>query len=148
VAVLFGADCGVRRAQPEQYSALIRAQDADGLMELLTDVRVEQLVVERVQLKAATFGQEINPSAAAAAAAAPPPQQHQEQQQQQQGESAPTAPPPSYKIAPDVLGRMYDDIIMPLTKKVQVAYLLRRLDHEPSSAAAAAATTTPAEQQV
>jgi chorismate mutase len=73
-------------------------------MELLTDVKVEQMVVERVRLKAATFGQDINPAAAATGGRC--------------------------KIQPDVLAEMYDKQVMPLTKDVQVAYLLRRLDHE------------------
>ncbi len=47
------------RAAPEDYTALIRAQDADGLMARLTDVAVERKVVDRVRLKAATFGQDI-----------------------------------------------------------------------------------------
>lgn len=79
-------------------------------MELLTDVKVEQMVVERVRLKAATFGQDINPAAGAAAGNA------------QQGGRC--------KIQPDVLAEFYDKQVMPLTKDVQVAYLLRRLDHE------------------
>jgi chorismate mutase len=33
-----------------------------------------------------------------------------------------------YKVEPGVLAQLYDSIIMPLTKEVQVAYLLRRLD--------------------
>ena len=43
-------------AAPEKYSELIRAKDADGLMELLTDVSVEEQVVERVTRKAAAYG--------------------------------------------------------------------------------------------
>lgn len=83
-------------------------------MELLTDVKVEQNVVERVRLKAATFGQEINPAAAAAGS-------------QQAAEDSSSR---RCKIQPDVLASMYDKMVMPLTKDVQVAYLLRRLDHE------------------
>lgn len=101
----------VCRAKPEEYTALIKAQDADGLMELLTDVKVEQMVVERVRLKAATFGADINPAAAA--------------NSQQVGSDGKRC-----KIQPDVLASMYDKMVMPLTKDVQVAYLLRRLDHE------------------
>jgi chorismate mutase len=82
-------------------------------MDLLTDRKVELAVVERVRLKAATFGQDINPAA----------QQQQQAQDQQQHEQV-------YKIEPDVLAKMYDDVVMPLTKDVQVAYLLRRLDNE------------------
>lgn len=47
------------RAHTEEYTALIKAGDADGIMELLTDKAVEKRVVERVKLKAATFGQDI-----------------------------------------------------------------------------------------
>ncbi|KAF6239459.1 chorismate mutase [Scenedesmus sp. NREL 46B-D3] len=103
------------RAKPEEYTALIKAQDADSLMDLLTDRKVELAVVERVRLKAATFGQDVNPAMQQA--------QQQQQQQQQQHEQV-------YKIEPDVLAKMYDDVVMPLTKDVQVAYLLRRLDDE------------------
>ena len=118
------------RAKPEAYSALIRAGDADGLMALLTDVAVERAVVERVRLKAATFGSDINPAAAgagsssgggAAAAAADGDGGSSAAQQQQQQR---------FKIQPDVLAAMYDKIVMPLTKDVQVEYLLHRLDHE------------------
>ncbi|WIA41210.1 hypothetical protein OEZ86_004825 [Tetradesmus obliquus] len=103
------------RAKPEEYTALIKNQDAAALMDLLTDRKVELAVVERVRLKAATFGQDVNPAAQQ--------QQQQQQDQQQQHEQV-------YKIEPDVLAKMYDDAVMPLTKDVQVAYLLRRLDHE------------------
>jgi chorismate mutase len=85
-------------------------------MDLLTDRKVELAVVERVRLKAATFGQDINP-------AAQQQQAQQQQDQQQQHEQV-------YKIEPDVLAKMYDEVVMPLTKDVQVAYLLRRLDNE------------------
>ena len=33
-----------------------------------------------------------------------------------------------YKVAPDAIAALYRDWVMPLTKKVQVHYLLRRLD--------------------
>jgi chorismate mutase len=33
-----------------------------------------------------------------------------------------------YKVQPDVVANLYQDWVMPLTKKVQVQYLLRRLD--------------------
>lgn len=93
-------------------------------MTLLTDVKVEQMVVERVRLKAATFGQEINPAAAAAAGA-----DGGSSSQQAQADAA-AAAAQRCKIQPDVLADMYDKMVMPLTKDVQVAYLLRRLDHE------------------
>ncbi len=45
-----------------------------------------------------------------------------------------------YKVDPDILASMYDNVIMPLTKDVQVAYLLRRLDHERSDGSAGSRT--------
>eukprot|EP00877_Chromochloris_zofingiensis_P008892 jgi/Chrzof1/4256/Cz14g05060.t1 len=95
------------RAQPEQYSALIRAGDVAGIMDLLTDVSVEQKVVERVHVKAATFGQDI---------------MSVENGTTQQGDA------PKLKVQPSILAGIYDRWIMPLTKEVQVQYLLRRLD--------------------
>lgn len=94
------------RAQPEKYGDLIRDKDADGLMELLTDRAVEIKVVDRVKLKAATFGQDL---------------------------AAPGGAQVRYKVAPETVAALYDDFVMPLTKDVQVAYLLRRLDAQPSS---------------
>jgi chorismate mutase len=92
-------------------------------MELLTDTAVEQRVVDRVRLKAQTFGQDIHtpssPTAVAAAAHAASSSSSDEQQ-------------PRYKVSPDVLADMYARIVMPLTKDVQVQYLLRRCEVEQS----------------
>ena len=33
-----------------------------------------------------------------------------------------------YKVAPETIGELYREWIMPMTKDVQVEYLLRRLD--------------------
>ena len=61
-------------------------------------------VVDRVRRKAAIFGQDITDS--------------NEQQ------------PSSYKVEPDTVASLYKKWIMPLTKQVQVAYLLERLDSD------------------
>ncbi|KAG2489831.1 hypothetical protein HYH03_011634 [Edaphochlamys debaryana] len=95
-------------AKTAEYTELIRAGDADGIMELLTDREVERRVVERVRRKAATFGQDITENGAPAAP--------------QNGEG------PRLKVCPDLVARVYEDIVMPLTKEVEVIYLLRRLD--------------------
>ncbi|KAK1296757.1 hypothetical protein QJS10_CPB15g01311 [Acorus calamus] len=91
------------RASPEAYEAAIRAQDRDHLMRLLTYETVEAAIVERVEMKARTFGQELNGNG------------------DQDGS-------PIYKIKPSLVADLYGDWIMPLTKQVQVEYLLRRLD--------------------
>jgi chorismate mutase len=47
------------RERTDEYTRLIQTRDADGIMELLTDKAVEERVIARVALKAATFGQDI-----------------------------------------------------------------------------------------
>jgi chorismate mutase len=66
-------------------------------------------VLERVQLKAATFGQDLSSGGGGG----------------------------TYKVRPEVVAQLYEQWIMPLTKEVEVQYLLRRLDgaHGDGSAA-------------
>ena len=77
-------------------------QDGDAIMRALTFKNVEDNVKRRVANKARTYGQEVD--------------------EHGQAENA------RYKIDPELAGALYEDWVMPLTKKVQVAYLLRRLD--------------------
>jgi len=102
-------------ARTEEFSALIRAQDAAGLMDLLTFKAVEDRVVRRVTNKAATYGQDISEELPDAIAA------------RLTGEG--TNVKIEYKVAPERVGELYYKWIMPMTKDVQVEYLLRRLDH-------------------
>lgn len=89
---------------PEAYMPAIIAQDGDLLMQLLTYETVERAIEHRVETKAKIFGQEVNIGAEA------------------------KGMPPVYKIRPSLVAELYSNRIMPLTKDVQVAYLLRRLD--------------------
>ena len=98
------------QARSEEFSALIKAQDAAGLMELLTFKAVEDRVVRRVTNKAATYGQDISEDLPDGAA--------------KLGEG----PDLVYKVKPSQIGELYRKWIMPMTKDVQVEYLLRRLD--------------------
>lgn len=66
-------------------------------------LKVEENVTRRVKTKAEIFGQEVNPDASSAA-------------------------DPALKIQPELAAQLYDKWVMPLTKEVQVQYLLRRLD--------------------
>eukprot|EP00916_Digyalum_oweni_P027494 GHVL01044983.1.p1 GENE.GHVL01044983.1~~GHVL01044983.1.p1 ORF type:complete len:554 (+),score=112.24 GHVL01044983.1:100-1761(+) len=45
------------REKPEEYSELIRNRDSCGLMKLLTNEKVEEKLLERVRLKASTYGE-------------------------------------------------------------------------------------------
>ncbi|CAO2182803.1 unnamed protein product [Urochloa humidicola] len=88
---------------PEAYRPAIKAQDPAQLMQLLTYETVERAIEHRVEAKAKIFGQEVNIGAETNGA------------------------PPVYKINPSLVAGLYRRI-MPLTKEVQVAYLLGRLD--------------------
>ncbi|XP_050373941.1 chorismate mutase 3, chloroplastic [Argentina anserina] len=92
------------RESPAAYEPAIRAQDRAELMTLLTFEAVEASVKERVEIKTRTLGQEVKVK-------------HDEDDA-----------PPIYKIKPNVIASLYEYWIMPLTKEVQVQYLLRRLD--------------------
>ena len=74
-------------------------------MGLLTYPAVEEVIKKRVETKAKTYGQEMPVNAKA---------------DDEDG--------PVYKIKPSLVADLYGDWIMPLTKEVQVQYLLRRLD--------------------
>ena len=74
-------------------------------MELLTFPAVEERVAQRVALKATSFAKDIDLNKSPSAQA-------------------------RLKIDPFIVSNLYRDWIMPLTKQVQVEYLLRRLDPE------------------
>jgi chorismate mutase len=81
----------------EAYERLISAADRDGIIAKLTDETVEIKLLGRVRLKASTYGQE------------------------------PDAVNPVYKIRPEVIQSIYEEIIIPLTKEVEYLYLMERL---------------------
>ncbi|KAL6553034.1 Chorismate mutase 1-like protein [Orobanche gracilis] len=93
------------RASPDVYKSVIKAQDQARLMDLLTYPEVEEAIKNRVEMKTRTYGQELTNVI---------------------GNEGSTDP--VYKINPSLVGDLYGDWIMPLTKQVQVEYLLRRLD--------------------
>ncbi|KAF5456820.1 hypothetical protein F2P56_026256 [Juglans regia] len=91
------------RESPREYEPAIRSQDRDALMKLLTVESVEEMVKKRVAKKAMVFGQEVT----------------LDNNNAKKGK---------YKVDPSVVSRLYAEWVMPLTKLVQVEYLLRRLD--------------------
>ncbi|KAK7266484.1 hypothetical protein RIF29_19128 [Crotalaria pallida] len=91
-------------ADPDAYKAAIIAQDKEKLMDLLTYPEVEEAIKRRVEMKTKTYGQEVVINM----------KEHRAE--------------PVYKINPSLVADLYSDWIMPLTKEVQVAYLLRKLD--------------------
>eukprot|EP00924_Labyrinthula_sp_SR-Ha-C_P006767 maker-scaffold_29-snap-gene-4.3-mRNA-1 protein AED:0.01 eAED:0.01 QI:142/1/1/1/1/1/3/144/406 len=89
-------------ANIESFSKLIKSQDAKGLMDLLTHVEVEKKVIERVRMKASYYGRD--PTEA--------------------GDSV------AYQVDPNLIAMLYEKYLIPLTKEVQVKYLLNRLNEK------------------
>ncbi|CAH8384962.1 unnamed protein product [Eruca vesicaria subsp. sativa] len=98
------------QASPEAYESAIKAQDKGALMGMLTFSTVEEAVKKRVEMKTRTYGQEVKLG------------MERKEEEEEVDESH------VYKISPILVGHLYGDWIMPLTKEVQVEYLLRRLD--------------------
>ena len=96
------------RSERSTAERLIKARDSEGLMAFITKPEVEARNIQRVILKARTFSQNLC-------------------NQAKSDESNPT-----YKVNPEYIGALFRDYIMPLTKDVEVAYLLARLDQGPS----------------
>lgn len=114
------------RADPDTYQRLVQNNDANGVMERLTNAQVEAQVLRRARLKAATYGREpllvpetdttTSLMAAAAVAAAV---------------EAFAEDAPGTKVDPAVIENIYRNFIIPMTKDVEVAYLFRRCGREP-----------------
>ena len=84
----------------DEYVDLIKKKDRQGLMKLLTNEQVEQKLLARLHKKATIYGQEIDDSIM----------------------------DPNQRIPVDSVASMYREFVIPLTKQVEVDYLLVRLD--------------------
>ena len=87
-------------AERAKYTAMIQAEDRDGIAEAITNKAVEAKVLERLRLKASTYG--TDPSASASTGHG--------------------------KINVEAVVSMYEDFVIPLTKVVEVEYLMQRLE--------------------
>ena len=88
------------REDSETYTRLIRASDADAIIKKLTFKDIENRLLNRVEQKATTYGQDIDFSKQKA----------------------------RFKIDPKTIRQIYEDWLIPLTKEVELDYLLNRLD--------------------
>jgi len=91
------------QTETERFTKLIKAGDREGIGAAITNEAVELKVLERLGLKARTYG--TDPSI---------------------GAEAPT------KINADAVVKMYKNFVIPLTKEVEVEYLMQRLQPEDS----------------
>ncbi|KAI5286766.1 chorismate mutase aro7 [Ascosphaera aggregata] len=86
------------RNDPELYVRLIKARDIKGISEAITDDVQEQKVLDRLRRKAQTYGQDLD-----------------------------ALQSNSSKINVDAVVNMYKNIVIPLTKDLEINYLLERL---------------------
>lgn len=92
------------RSDPELYTRLIKAEDRKGIADSITNTAVEEQILQRLRLKALTYGKD------------------------------PTLPDGNgehVKINVDAVVAMYKDYVIPLTKEVEVEYLMQRLEPKP-----------------
>lgn len=86
------------RKETQRFVDLIKAEDRRGIDDAITDSTVERKVLERLRLKADMYGADPNID-----------------------ENAPR------KINVEAVVAMYKDVVIPLTKVVEVEYLMQRL---------------------
>jgi chorismate mutase len=89
---------------PEQYSKLIQEEKRDEILQLLTNATVEQKLLRRVAIKASFYGADLTDS------------------------STTILPSTNFKVDPQVVSNIYENFIIPLTKDVEVEYLMQRLN--------------------
>ncbi|KAF8772938.1 hypothetical protein HU200_005339 [Digitaria exilis] len=97
------------RGDQQTYTSLIQAKDRDALMKLLTSEAQEDVVKRRVEKKAIVFGQSITSDGPIET-------------------SVNNSSGTDFKVDPSVVYKLYDQWVIPLTKQVEVEYLLHRLD--------------------
>ncbi|ONK68935.1 uncharacterized protein A4U43_C05F17560 [Asparagus officinalis] len=94
------------RDAPNDYTPAIRVQDKDTLTQLVTSASVEEMVQKRVKKKAMVFAQNVT----------------------LESKCGVNDTEAVYKVDPMVAYQLYKDWVIPLTKVVEIEYLLRRLD--------------------
>ncbi|KAI9749784.1 MAG: chorismate mutase aro7 [Lichina confinis] len=87
------------RGEPARFAALVRANDRAAIAAAITDEKVERKILERLRFKAQMYG--MDPTTAAEGVT---------------------------KINVDAVVAMYQDIVIPLTKQVEIEYLMQRLN--------------------
>lgn len=89
------------QANREMYRELILRKDVEGIEKSITNSAVEARILERLVVKAESYGTD--------------PSMRYSQN-------------PQSKVKPELIAQLYKDWVIPLTKKVEVEYLLRRLE--------------------
>ena len=89
------------QADKDTYIDMIQKKDVKGIEESITNKKVEDMILDRLMIKAESYGTD--------------PSLRYSQNKQS-------------KVDPRLIAKLYKDYIIPLTKKVEIDYLLRRLE--------------------
>ena len=145
------------RNDPDSYKRLVAINDRAGVMALLTDSSVERKVLRRAAMKCATYGrepilsdfeaglkkqvgfankdnktsEELTTIIAAAAAAAAVVAVEGLTGSASDGSSSKSSEEGVLKVNPNAIEKIYKDVIIPMTKEVEVEYLFRRCKEKP-----------------
>lgn len=88
------------QAEEDRYRGLAKRQDRDGIWDALSNKAVEKVLLKRVENKARNYGSDVT------------------------GEGVRDV----FKVDPSTIAEMYRDFIIPLTKRVEVDYILLRYE--------------------
>ncbi|KAJ1729312.1 chorismate mutase aro7 [Coemansia biformis] len=109
----------------DEYVKHIKERNRDKLMELLTNTRVEELLLKRLKAKAIIYGQDLSAASAGANGST-------NGSGMLLDDAAAAAAAGSERVKTrvdfDLVVSLYRDYVIPLTKEVEVEYLLHRLD--------------------
>lgn len=85
---------------PDEYTALAVKSDRDGIWDLLSNLAVEKVLLQRVENKARNYGGDVTNSGSRDV----------------------------FKVEPVAISAIYRDFIIPLTKDVEVDYIIERAE--------------------
>ncbi|KAJ2690281.1 chorismate mutase aro7 [Coemansia spiralis] len=114
-------------ATHDEYVRLIREQNRDRLMELLTNAKVEELLLKRLKAKAIIYGQDLSSASMDANGNVKTPHESPGSSPVIGGKAEERA---KTRVDYDLVVSLYRDYVIPLTKEVEVEYLLHRLDSD------------------
>lgn len=108
----------------EKFTSYIKNGQVKDILALLTNVDVERRVLRRAFVKASTYGQDILYSTQINADGNPQPNRLGNNYSEGGSSSG-------FKVDPTLIVEIYRDMIIPLTKDVEVRYLYHRVGEEP-----------------
>lgn len=117
------------RSNPNGFQRLVDDGDSEGVMKLLTNSAVEEQVLTRARLKARTYGREPSMSTTTSSSSATSTNDwksgdcsHSDDDDDEEEEG---------KVDPLIIESIYRQLIIPMTKDIEVAYLFLRCGRDP-----------------